>query len=60
MQSGFDDAFVKMAGDAFWIHGEHILDDLHLFFETGVIARRAWRPWAPLGVGVGVEPFGLR
>ena len=60
VQSGFDDAFVEMAGDAFWIHGEHIFADLHLFFETGVIARRAWRPWAPLGVGVGVEPFGVR
>jgi S1-C subfamily serine protease len=27
---------------------------------TGVIARRAWRPWAPLGVAVATEPYGLR
>lgn len=60
VQSGFDEAFLEVAGDGFWTHAEHILADLHLFFETGVIAGRAWRPWAPLGVGVTVEPFGLR
>jgi len=60
VQSGFDEAFVKLAGPGFWVHTEHIYADLHLFFETGVIARRAWRPWTPLGVGVSVEPFGLR
>jgi hypothetical protein len=60
VQSGFDQAFVDMAGEAFWTHAQHIFADLHLFFETGVIAGRAWRPWAPLGLGVTVEPFGLR
>ena len=60
VQSGFDEAFVTMAGDAFWVHAEHILSDVHLFFETGVLARRAWLPWVPLGVTVTVEPFGLR
>ena len=60
VQSGFDEAFVKMAGDGFWTHAEHIFADLHLFFETGVLAGRAWLPWAPLGVDVTVEPFGLR
>jgi hypothetical protein len=60
VQSGFDAAFVDAAGDSFWIHAEHIFSDLHLFFETGAIAQRAWRPWAPLGLGVAVEPYGLR
>jgi hypothetical protein len=60
VQSGFDAAFVEGAGDAFWAHAEHIFADLHLFFATGVVARRAWRPWAPLGVRVAAEPFGLR
>ena len=60
VQSGFDEAFVELAGDSFWIHAEHIFADLCLFFETGVIARRAWLPWAPLGIGVAVKPFGLR
>jgi hypothetical protein len=60
VQSGFDEAFVALVGDGFWIHAEHIFADLCLFFETGAIAQRAWLPWAPLGVGVTVEPFGLR
>ena len=60
VQSGFDAAFVEGAGEAFWIHAQHLVADLHLFFETGVIARRAWLPWAPLGVRVDVEPFGVR
>jgi len=60
VQSGFDAAFVKATGDSFWIHAEHIFSDLHLFFGTGAIAQRAWRPWAPLGIGVSVEPYGLR
>jgi hypothetical protein len=60
VQSGFDERFVRFADDAFFIHAEHIYADLHLFFASGVIARRAWRPWAPLGVGVAVEPYGLR
>ena len=60
VQSGFDAAFVEWAGESFWTHAEHIASDLHVFFETGVIAGRAWLPWAPLGVGVAAEPFGLR
>ena len=60
VQSGFDEGFVKTAGDSFWTHSEHILADLHLFFDCGVIAQRAWRPWTPLGVGVVAEPLGLR
>jgi hypothetical protein len=60
VQSGFDEAFVRGAGDSFWTHAEHIFADLHLFFETGVIAQRAWRPWTPLGVAVQAEPLGLR
>jgi hypothetical protein len=60
VQSGFDEAFVRRAGGAFWTHAEHIFADLHVFFAAGVIAGRAWRPWTPLGVGVAVEPLGLR
>ncbi|HKE74931.1 MAG TPA: PDZ domain-containing protein [Acidimicrobiales bacterium] len=60
VQSGFDAAFVDQAGEGFFVHAGHIYADLHLFFATGVIARRAWRPWAPLGVGVVAEPYGLR
>jgi hypothetical protein len=60
VQSGFDEAFVKGTGDAFWTHAEHIFADVHLFFDSGVIARRAWRPWTPLGVVVRGEPLGLR
>lgn len=60
VQSGFDAGFVEMAGEAFWTHAEHIFADLHLYFATGVLAERAWLPWAPLGVGVTSEPFGLR
>jgi hypothetical protein len=60
VQSGFDEAFVKMAGEAFWLHARHLFADMHLFFETGAVARRAWLPWAPLGVSVSGEPFGLR
>lgn len=60
VQSGFDEAFVKGTGEAFWIHAEHIFADVHLFFDSGVIAQRAWRPWTPLGVVVKAEPLGLR
>jgi hypothetical protein len=60
VQSGFDQAFLDQAGGSFWTHAEHIFRDLHLFFETGVISRRAWQPWAPLGVAASVEPYGLR
>lgn len=59
VQSGFDEAFVKRAGPAFWLHAEHLFADLHLFFETGLVARRAWLPWAPLGIQVEAKPFGL-
>jgi hypothetical protein len=59
VQSGFDEAFVNAAGPAFWLHAEHLFADLHLFFQTGVVARRAWLPWAPLGVNVEPKPYGL-
>ena len=60
VQSGFDQAFVDAAGGGFWTHADHLAADLHLFLATGVEADRAWRPWAPLGVAVAAEPFGLR
>jgi hypothetical protein len=60
VQSGFDEGFVQMAGEGFWTHAQHIFADLHLFFLTGVLAERAWLPWAPLGVEVTGEAFGLR
>jgi hypothetical protein len=60
VQSGFDEGFIQMAGEGFWSHAEHIFADLHLFFLTRILAERAWLPWAPLGVGVTTEPFGLR
>jgi hypothetical protein len=60
VQSGFDKGFVDTAGERFWLHAEHLLADFQLFFERGVIAGRAWLPWAPLGVDIRTEPFGLR
>ena len=60
MQSGFDERFLRFAGESFWLHAEHLFADFHLFLAQGVVARRAWLPWAPLGVGVRSEPFGLR
>ena len=60
VQSGFDERFVAGAGDSFWTHGQHIFADLHLFFEVGVIAKRAWAAWSPLGARVLPEPYGLR
>jgi hypothetical protein len=60
VQSGFDERFVAAAGDSFWTHAQHIFADMHLFFELGVIAKRAWAPWSPLGARVSPEPFGLR
>jgi hypothetical protein len=60
VQSGFDEAFVKFVGEPFWIHAEHLFTDMHVFFETGVIAERAWLPWAPLGVGVTAEQLGVK
>jgi hypothetical protein len=59
-QSGFDQAFVDVAGESFWIHAEHIFADLHVFFETGLIAGRAWLPWTPLGLAVTTLGFGVR
>lgn len=55
-QSGFDPSFVAFAGEAFSRHAEHIWSDFELFFHTGVIGRRAWRPWADLGWTA--EPLG--
>ncbi len=60
VQSGFDEAFVKFAGGAFWLHADHLMTDFHLFLETGVVAQRSWLPWAPLGIGVTAEAYGLR
>lgn len=60
VQSGFDAAFVAAGGEAFWTHADHLAADLHLFLATGADVSRAWRPWAPLGVGATNEPFGLR
>jgi hypothetical protein len=59
VQSGFDERFVAGAGDAFTIHAEHIYADLRLFFDRGVVAQRAWRPWTPLGAVVATGPLGL-
>jgi hypothetical protein len=59
-QSGFDQAFVDMAGESFWRHAENIFADLHVFFATGVIAGRAWLPWASLGIAMRTQPEGVR
>lgn len=34
-QSGFDPAFVEMAGEDFWVHGASLLDDIERFFLDG-------------------------
>jgi len=60
VQSGFDEAFVKFVGEAFFTHSAHIYADMHVFFATGVVARRAWLPWISLGLAVRAEPLGLR
>ena len=60
VQSGFDAAFVDGVGEAFFVHGEHLATDLALFVATGVVAARSWLPWAPLGISVVTEPYGLR
>ena len=49
VQSGFDQAFIDMAGESFFTHAARIYTDLHAFFETGVVAERAWRPPTRLG-----------
>jgi len=59
VQSGFDQSFIDMIGDEFFTHAEHIFSDFELFFETGVIARRAWRPWVVLGITVNAMSYGL-
>jgi hypothetical protein len=59
-QSGFDQAFVDMAGESFWTHAEHIFADLHVFLATGLIAGRAWLPWTPLGMTVTTQQDGVR
>ncbi len=58
-QSGFDKAFIDMVGDEFFTHAEHIFSDFELFLATGVVAQRAWRPWAPLGISVDAISYGL-
>lgn len=32
-QSGFDPTFVEQAGDDFWAHGAHLLDEVERFFR---------------------------
>jgi len=59
VQSGFDQSFIDMVGDEFFTHAEHIFSDFELFFATGVVAQRAWRPWAPLGITVNAVSYGL-
>jgi len=34
-QSGFDPAFVDEAGEAFWAHGAHLLNEVERFFLGG-------------------------
>lgn len=59
VQSGFDEAFVKAAGEAFWTHAGQIFADVQLYFERGVLGHRAWRPFAPLGLTVVTTAFGV-
>jgi hypothetical protein len=59
VQSGFDEEFVRGAGEGFWIHGEHIFADLELFLRTGVIGRRAWRSLVWLGLGAVTTSYGV-
>lgn len=59
VQSGFDQAFIDMIGDEFFAHAEHIFSDFELFFATGVVAERAWRPWVLLGITVDAASYGL-
>jgi hypothetical protein len=58
-QSGFDEAFVRAAGEGFWIAAEQIAADLRLFFETGVLGGRHGRPWAFLGCDAVETPLGI-
>jgi hypothetical protein len=59
VQSGFDEAFVRDAGEGFWIAAEQIAADLRLFFETGILGGRHGRPWAFVGCDVDATPLGL-
>jgi hypothetical protein len=59
VQSGFDEAFVRGAGESFWIHSEHINADFELFLQTGVIGRRAWRSLVWLGVAAVTTSYGV-
>lgn len=36
-QSGFDPAFVEMAGEDFWAHGALLLDEVERFFLEGAV-----------------------
>jgi hypothetical protein len=57
-QCGFDQAFIDVAGDSFFTHAANIYLDLHAFFETGVVAERAWRWPTPLGLTTSSRPHG--
>lgn len=59
VQSGFDEAFVRGAGESFWIHAQHIFLDLELFLDTGVVGRRAWRSLVWLGVSAITTSYGV-
>ena len=59
VQSGFDEAFVRGAGESFWIHSQHINLDFELFLATGVIGRRAWRSLVWLGVRAVTSSYGV-
>ncbi len=59
VQSGFDPSFIDLAGEHFFEHGRHIYADLELFFRTGVIAGRAWRPWVQFGFRHQTHSFGI-
>lgn len=59
VQSGFDPTFVELAGEDLFKHGRDIYADLELFVRTGVIAERAWRPWAQFGFRHDVHSFGI-
>ena len=57
-QSGFDQAFIDMAGDSFFTHAANMYLDLHAFLETGVVAERAWRWPTQLGLTISSRPYG--
>lgn len=59
-QSGFDQAFVDLAGESLFTHADHIFRDLHVFLATGAVVDRAWRPWTPLGLRPTTLDLGVR